>query len=316
MAALTGATLTTHANFRQTDTVDPNFYAPAISPELWPVFTHVVGHGIALTHSVNTRGTLADTDIEAGVAELDQFTDVAPTAATQVDMTPTLVGIATPVGAQAKYFPGAGGWSADAEVSAQQAEAMKQYESEFGLDLVGAFTNSTTLGATLGRDEFITIKIALMAQNPEGTLYHSVMHTSDFGNFVTDVGSLGNPLAADARGLLQMKPQGYQGMYEGVEIFATSQIDQYDADEWQGAIVTGTAYVPGIAPMEQYNNPDFMGTGLIKGPNRMTLKEFYAVSMASLVADSRLGDRRIAYRYRGHATVNQNQAHHWRSNKV
>lgn len=316
MAQLTGATLTQHANFRPTDTVDPNFYLPPISPELWPVFTHVVGHGGSITHSVNKRGTLADTDIEAGVAELDQFTDVAPTAATQVDITPTLVGLSMPIGLQNKYFPGAGGYSAEMEVSSQQVEAMKQYETEFGLDLVAAFTNSTTLGATLGRDEFIAVKIALMAQNPEGTVYHAVMHTSDFGNFITDVGSLGNPLAADARGLLAMKPQGYQGMYEGIEIFATSQIDQYDADEWQGAICVGTGFVPEIAPMEAYNNPAFPGTGLIKGPNRMTLKEFFAVEVGSLVSDGRLGDRRIAYRYRGHATVAVNQARHWRSNKA
>lgn len=313
MAALNGATLTTHADFRPVSTVDPNHYAPAIVPEIWIAQTHIVWHGPALTHSVNVRGSLADTDVEAAVAELDAYTDVAPTAPSQTDITPAMLGISTPIGAQTSYFPGAGGWSAENEVMAQHIEAIRQYEDEFSMDLIASYSNSTTLGATLGRDQFIAIKVALMAQSPEGSLFHALMHTSDFENFVKDVGSLGNPLALGAEELLRMKPAGYQGMYEGVGVYASSRIDQFDADEWQGAMVAGVAFDPAIYPMPFYQGGG--SSGLIMGPNRMTLVEFFAAREADLASDARLGMRRISYRYRGHATVAQKQARKWRSNK-
>lgn len=317
MAALAGATQATHAAFHADNTVDPNFRGPAIDAPVWIAICEVVPHGLAPTHTANVRGTLAETDIEASIAETDQYTNVAVTAPTEVNYTATVRGIASAIGLQGQAYPGAGGWTTMMEAGQQHNEAMLRYHNETILDHVASLSNVTTISATLGHASFMDVKLALMTNQPIGQVYNSVMHVSDFGNLIKDIQATANGRAIYAEGLAQMQQQGLMGSWEGVNLYTSNMIDQHDGTNWKGAICCGTSYDANIYPA----TPGTFGgvlrpSGLIGGPIRMTVIEWVARQTGSLISDQRLGDQMLTYSFFGSGIIDNKQAEAWTAKKT
>lgn len=316
MAQLAGATLTTHATFRPDNTVN-GYRGPAIDNPVWLAMTEVYSHGGSVTHTTNVRNTLADTDVETGVAELDQFTNVAIVAPTEVNVTPSLKGLASAIGLQGAAFPGAGGHTTEDEAGMQHAEAFRQYQNETGLDLIATFTNVTDLsGATLSMDGFADVKTAAKTNKPIGSQWHSIMNVNDFAKFLKDAQSSGNARSALAQPLAEMRLQGYEGIWEGVHLFSSNDLDQHDATHWKGALVCGVSFDPNVYPSATPLGGVDRPSGLIGGPARMTVVEFLDQKNDDLASDQRLGSQKITYSYYGLVVVDNKQAEAWISDKT
>lgn len=319
MAALAGATVATHAEFRPDNYVDPSFHGPSLAAPVWLAFVEVVPHGPATVHTFNKRGTLDDTDVETAIAELDQYTNVAVVNPTDVDISAAIKGLFSAIGLQGKAFPGAGGHSTTDEAMLQHGDALMQYHDETALDLLPSLTNASSPSSILTVEAMQDIKIAFKAQNPRGSIYNAILHVSDFGNFVKDLASLGNNLADQSSILATMKVSGYEGTHEGVNFFSTSRVDQIDANNWGGAIVAGVAFDPTVYS-QGANMVGGMGvtrsSGLIHGPIRRTVVEFLGRRMADLTSDQRLGDQMATYTFEGIAIINNAQGRKWTTLKV